>query len=122
MPLATICRMTGGIHRCHQAESVVLPFPRHRTPIPTLQNAGLKSLSYQASGATAITGGPDTELLEEELAAQAAAGRPAHAAAGLVSLLVRPRIDIVSKDKLVASKGKLITVTGAQGCINVGWG
>ncbi len=80
---------------------------------PWLQNAGLKSLSYQASGVTAITGGPDTELLEEELAAQAAAGGAAHSAPGLVSLLVKPRIDIVSKDKLVASKGKFITVTGA---------
>ena len=36
----------------------------------------------------------------------------AHRSGGLVSLLVKPRIEIVSKDKLVASKGKLITVTG----------
>lgn len=82
-----------------------------------IQNAGLKSLSYQASGSTAITGGPDTELLEEELAQQAqqAVVGAAHAAPGLVSLLVRPRIDIVSKDKLVASKGKFITVTETFG-------
>ena len=61
-------------------------------------------------------GGIDTELLEDELAAQqraaAASGQAAHSSAGLVSLLVKPRIEIVSKDKLVASKGKLITVTG----------
>lgn len=94
------------------------PPPTHpanpRTPLG--QNAGLKSLSYQASGSTAITGGPDTELLEEELAQQAqqAVVGAAHAAPGLVSLLVRPRIDIVSKDKLVASKGKFITVTGGR--------
>ena len=59
-------------------------------------------------------GGLDTELLEEELEVQAAGGRTAHDGPGLVSLLVKPRIEIVSKDKLVASKGKLITVTG--GC------
>ncbi|KAL4447457.1 hypothetical protein ABPG75_004676 [Micractinium tetrahymenae] len=82
-----------------------------------IQDAGLQSLSYQASGRTAIAGGPDTELLEEELAAQAAAaaGGPAHSAPGLVSLLVKPRIEIVNKDKLVASKGKLITVTETFG-------
>lgn len=63
-------------------------------------------------------GGIDTELLEEELAAQqraaVAAGQAAHSGAGLVSLLVKPRIEIVNKDKLVASKGKLITVTGER--------
>lgn len=60
-------------------------------------------------------GGTDTEQLEEELAAQnagLAAGATAHGQAGLVSFLVQPRIEIVSKDKLVASKGKFITVTG----------
>ncbi|PSC75061.1 peptidyl-prolyl cis-trans cyclophilin-type [Micractinium conductrix] len=80
-----------------------------------IQDSGLKVLSYQASGRTAIAGGDDTELLEEELAAQAAAGGAAHSAAGLVSLLVKPRIEIVNKDKLVASKGKLITVTETFG-------
>lgn len=68
-------------------------------------------------------GGIDTELLEEELAAQqraaAAAGQAAHSGAGLVSLLVKPRIEIVNKDKLVASKGKLITVTGER-CVCAG--
>lgn len=68
-------------------------------------------------------GGADTELLEEELAAQSAAavaaGTSAHGVSGLVSILVLPRIEIVNKDKLVASKGKLITVTGA--CVRVGW-
>lgn len=44
-----------------------------------------------------LAGGPDTELLEEELAAQGAAGRAAHDAPGLVSLLVKPRIEIVNK-------------------------
>jgi hypothetical protein len=60
-------------------------------------------------------GGTDTEQLEEELAAQNAGladGVTAHGQAGLVSFLVQPRIEIVSKDKLVASKGKFITVTG----------
>ncbi|KAI7843260.1 hypothetical protein COHA_003094 [Chlorella ohadii] len=84
-----------------------------------VQNSGLKQMSYQASGRTAITGGIDTELLEEELAAQqraaAAAGQAAHSGPGLVSLLVKPRIEIVNKDKLVASKGKLITVTETFG-------
>lgn len=46
---------------------------------------------------TPPAGGVDTELLEEELAAQAASGRTAHDAAGLVSLLVKPRIEIVNK-------------------------
>lgn len=66
-----------------------------------------------------LAGGIDTELLEEELAVQqraaAAAGQAAHSGPGLVSLLVKPRIEIVNKDKLVASKGKLITVTGEPG-------
>ena len=55
------------------------------------------------------TGGLDTELLEDELEAQ----HRSHDAPGLVSLLVLPRGDVISKDKLVASKGKLVTVTGA---------
>ncbi|EFN59900.1 hypothetical protein CHLNCDRAFT_132922 [Chlorella variabilis] len=80
-----------------------------------IQNSGLKALSYQASGRTAITGGLDTELLEEELAAQQRRGGTVHGAPGLVSFLVKPRIEIVSKDKLVASKGKLITVTETFG-------
>ncbi len=59
-------------------------------------------------------GGLDTEFLEEELTAQQQRGVTAHAGPGLVSFLVRPPIEIVSKDKLVASKGKLITVTGGR--------
>jgi hypothetical protein len=60
----------------------------------------------------ATAGGPDTEQLEEELAAQQAQRGTAHAEAGLVSFLVKPRIEIVSKDRMVAQGGKFITVTG----------
>ncbi|KAI3429274.1 hypothetical protein D9Q98_005370 [Chlorella vulgaris] len=80
-----------------------------------VQDSGLKALSYQASGRTAITGGLDTEALEEELAAQQQQGATAHDGPGLVSFLVKPRIEIRSKDKLVASKGQFITVTETFG-------
>jgi hypothetical protein len=59
-----------------------------------------------------LAGGLDTEALEEELAAQQQQGATAHDGPGLVSFLVKPRIEIRSKDKLVASKGQFITVTG----------
>ena len=82
--------------------------PSPPAPRPTLACA-------PAPPRTPPAGGLDTELLEEELAAQQRRGGTVHGAPGLVSFLVKPRIEIVSKDKLVASKGKLITVTGRGG-------
>jgi hypothetical protein len=77
-----------------------------------VQDSGLKALSYKASGQTAITGGLTAELLEDELAA-AGAGR--HDGAGVVSLVVLSAEERAEKERLVAVKGKLVTVTEVMG-------
>lgn len=76
-----------------------------------IQDTGLKALSYKASGRTSIAGGPDNEVLEGILAKQTRS----HDAPGLVSFVVRNKEDLVTKEKLVASKGRLITVTETFG-------
>lgn len=76
-----------------------------------IQDAGLKALSYKASGRTAIAGGVDTEALEVELTRSTAI----HDGPGIVSLVVRNAKELESKDKLVALKGKLVTVTEVLG-------
>lgn len=83
-----------------------------------IQDSGVKELSRRADGRTPIAGGPDTEELEEQLAAARAAGegrRRRHDSAGLVSLAVLPRRELASKDKLVAVGGQLVTVTETFG-------
>jgi len=76
-----------------------------------IQGSGLKSLSYKASGRTYVTGGVTAELLEDELAAS----KRRHDGPGLVSILVRNSKERETKDKLVAVKGKFVTVTEVLG-------
>lgn len=76
-----------------------------------ISGGGLKALSYKASGRTKISGGENVELLEDELNSF----RLKHDVAGLVSLNVRPRKELEAKDKLVAVKGKFISVTETFG-------
>ena len=82
-----------------------------------IQATGVRSLSYKASGRTSIAGGPDTESLESEMAraASSQAASRHHDQAGIVSLVVKPAQEIETKDKLVAVKGQLITVTEVLG-------
>jgi peptidyl-prolyl cis-trans isomerase B (cyclophilin B) len=82
-----------------------------------IQNNGLKALSYKASGRTSIAGGDDTEALELMMTNDDnnTTRRRMHDSPGLVSFLVKPKEQLVTKDKLVASKGQLITVTETFG-------
>lgn len=77
-----------------------------------ISGGGLKALSYKASGRTKISGGENVELLEDELMKSY---ELKHDAAGVVSLNVRPRKELEAKDKLVAVKGKFISVTETFG-------
>eukprot|EP00890_Picochlorum_soloecismus_P000904 jgi/Picsp_1/1814/NSC_05281-R1_peptidyl-prolyl cis-trans isomerase len=72
-----------------------------------ISGGGLKALSYKASERTLISGGNNVEVLEDELNSS---GRK-HDVAGLVSINVRPRKELETKDKLVAVKGKFVSVT-----------
>lgn len=76
-----------------------------------VQDPGVKALSYKASGATAITGGPDAEEVETELHRSAAR----HDGPGVVSLVVRRGDERETKEKLVAVNGQLVTVTEVLG-------
>ena len=76
-----------------------------------IQGGALTNLSYLADGRTAITGGLTAELLEEELDRSTRR----HDAAGLVSLNVRPKKDMETKDMLKAIDGKLVNVTQTFG-------
>lgn len=76
-----------------------------------IQDSGLKALSYKASGRTAITGGPDAELLGNELNKSTRK----HDEAGVVSLVVRLSEERESKEKLVAVNGQFVTVTQVFG-------
>lgn len=82
-----------------------------------IQATGVRSLSYKASGRTSIAGGPDTESLESEMALAASSQSKSrhHDQAGIVSLVVQPAQEIETKDKLVAVKGQLLTVTEVLG-------
>ena len=87
-----------------------------------IQDSGVKALSYKANGSTRITGGPDAEYLEDELAAST----QKHDAEGVVSLFVRlsdeKESNRVSKDKLVAVKGQFVTVNSTLGEVPNGSG
>ena len=76
-----------------------------------IQGGALTNLSYTADGRTAITGGLTAELLEEELDRSTRR----HDVAGLVSLNVRPKKDMETKDMLKAIDGKLVNVTQTFG-------
>ena len=76
-----------------------------------IQGGALTNLSYRADGRTAITGGLTAELLEEELDRSTRR----HDVAGLVSLNVRPKRDMETKDMLKAIDGKLVNVTQTFG-------
>lgn len=76
-----------------------------------IAGGGLKSLSYKASGKTKVAGGPTAELLEDELAASMLK----HDQQGLVSIAVKPRKALESKDKLVALDGQFVNVTEVMG-------
>jgi peptidyl-prolyl cis-trans isomerase B (cyclophilin B) len=88
-----------------------------RTRIDFLQDGyfsgnGPKALSFKASGRSPIAGGPTAEFLEDEMDAS---GRGMHDRPGTVSLVVRLANERTSKDKLVAVKGQLVTVTEVYG-------
>jgi len=72
-----------------------------------ISGGGLKALSYKASERTLIAGGNNVEALEDELNSSGLE----HGVAGLVSINVRPRKELETKDKLVAVKGKFVSVT-----------
>lgn len=76
-----------------------------------IQDSGLKAMSYTASGRTGVAGGPTAELLEDELNASALR----HDGPGVVSLVVRNAKERETKEKLVAVKGKLVTVVEVLG-------
>ena len=92
-----------------------------RTAVDSLQpsfvkTSGVRRFSYAddtSTLGTTLAGGETARLLQEEAAASAAA--PAvHDRAGLVSLLIRPLSEPEApKERLVASRGKLITVQDA---------
>ena len=76
-----------------------------------IQGGALTNLSYTADGRTGITGGLTAELLEEELDRSTRK----HDMAGLVSLNVRPKKDMETKDMLKAIDGKFVNVTQTFG-------
>lgn len=76
-----------------------------------MPNEGVKSLSYNAAGSSPIAGGDSVQALEEELAA---GGRP-HDGPGLVSLVVREATERPVKERLVAMRGKLVTLKEQAG-------
>ncbi|GBF92527.1 peptidyl-prolyl cis-trans isomerase, chloroplastic [Raphidocelis subcapitata] len=73
---------------------------------------GAKSLSYVADGESPIAGGDSTADLEAEMASPAALR---HDAAGLVSLSVKEEKEREVKERLVAMRGKLVTVKTVAG-------
>ncbi|KIY95020.1 hypothetical protein MNEG_12941 [Monoraphidium neglectum] len=73
---------------------------------------GVKSLSYSADGYSPIAGGDSTQALEEEMASPAALR---HDAAGLVSIIVGLEKEREVTEKLVAIRGKLVTVQNVAG-------
>lgn len=80
-----------------------------------VRNAGARSLSYRADGASPIAGGDSTLELEREL--DDASRRLPHDQAGLVSLIVREPDGSrpPPKEKLVAVAGKLVTLSSRAG-------
>ena len=76
-----------------------------------VQVAPLKSLSYAANARVPIAGGATAEAVEDE----ARTSTRSHDAAGLVSLAVFSAKPPGTKDRLVAEKGKFITVTEVLG-------
>jgi peptidyl-prolyl cis-trans isomerase B (cyclophilin B) len=80
-----------------------------------VRNAGARSLSYRADGASPIAGGDSTLDLEREL--DDAARRLPHDRAGLVSLIVREPDGSrpPPKEKLVAVAGRLVTLSSRAG-------
>ena len=73
---------------------------------------GPRALSFKASGRSPITGGASAELLEDEMDAK---DRGTHDGPGVVSLIVRQASEREFKEKLVAVKGQLVTVSQALG-------
>ena len=71
----------------------------------------LKALSFRADGRTGVAGGSTTEILEDELNASTRR----HDGPGVVSLVVNPKKEFESQDKLVAMNGKFITTTTTFG-------
>ena len=88
-----------------------------------IAGSGVRELSRRASGATAIAGGYDIDLLADGILGAGSEGRRRHDGPGLVSLEVLNQEELASREKLVAVKGKLIKVTEIVGNASVrGWG
>lgn len=77
-----------------------------------IRNEGVKSLSYSADGESFIAGGDSTQALEQEMSSPSALR---HDAAGLVSLMVKEEKEREVQERLVAMKGKLVTIKTVAG-------